>query len=77
MYSDAMTLTHSEHLLIVSGAFENRLREVALNAAAQIGPGREGETVISGNLTRCTVNVPLVGHVGVLWSALTLSEIMA
>jgi hypothetical protein len=63
MYSDAMTLTHSEHLLIVSGAFENRLREV--------------ETVISGNLTRCAVNVPLVGHVGVLWSALTLSEIMA
>ncbi|WP_420863210.1 alpha/beta hydrolase [Algirhabdus cladophorae] len=75
MYSDAVTPTHPERLLVVSGAFEARLREVALTALEQIGPAGEGQTVASNGVTRRAVSAPLVGHVGVLWSAVTLSEI--
>lgn len=77
MYSDAVTPTHPEQLLIVSGAFENRLREVALGAVSQLGPAEEGETVTAGDITRRAVSVPWVGHVGVLWSTATLTEITA
>jgi pimeloyl-ACP methyl ester carboxylesterase len=75
MYSDAVTPTHPKRLLVVSGAFESRLRDVALEAVAQIGPAQEGETVVSGDMTRRAVSAPWVGHVGVLWSSLTLTEI--
>lgn len=77
MYSDAVTQTHPARLLVVSGAMEARLREVALNAVALIGPAREGETVASGVIDRRAVSAPLVGHVGVLWSSVTLSEVTA
>lgn len=76
MYSDALTPTHPKNLLVVSGAFENRLRGVALDAVAQIGPAQEGETVTSGDVMRRAVSAPWVGHVGVLWSPVTLSEIL-
>lgn len=74
MYSDAVTSTHPDRLLIVSGAFESRLRDVALDAVAQIGPAQEGETVRSGDVKRRAVSAPWVGHVGVLWSPQTLTE---
>lgn len=77
MYSEAVTKTHPERLLAVSGAFESRLRDVALNAVAQVGPAREGETVVSGDISRRAISVPWVGHVGVLWSPNTLTEITA
>jgi pimeloyl-ACP methyl ester carboxylesterase len=77
MYSDAVTPTHPEQLLIVSGAFENRLRAIALDAVAQIGPAQEGETVKVDDIARRAASAPLVGHVGVLWSHLTLTEISA
>lgn len=74
MYSEAVTPIHPKRLLIVSGAFESRLRDVALSAVAQIGPALEGETVTSGDMARRAISAPLVGHVGVLWSPITLSE---
>ncbi len=77
MYSDAVTPTHPDRLLVVSGAFENRLRQVALEAVSQIGPAQEGETVTSGDIARRAVSAPMVGHVGVLWSPFTLTEIAA
>lgn len=77
MYSDAVTPTHPERLLVVSGAFENRLRYVALEAVAQIGTANEGKTVQSGDVLRRAVSAPWVGHVGVLWSPFTMSEISA
>lgn len=75
MYSDAVTAEHPRRLLIVSGARETRLREVALQAIAQIDPRAEGETVVQTGVERRAVAAPWVGHVGVLWSATTLTEV--
>lgn len=75
MYSEAVTATHPKRLLIVSGAQETRLREVALDAIAQIGPRAEAETAARGGAERRAVAAPWVGHVGVLWSSAALHEI--
>lgn len=75
MYSDAVTPSHPERLLIVLGAFEGRLRDVALEAVGQIGPAKEGVTTEDAGVVRRAVVAPRVGHVGVLWSRLTLAEV--
>ncbi|MEQ6250309.1 alpha/beta fold hydrolase [Sulfitobacter sp. HNIBRBA3233] len=77
MYSEAVTPAHPARLLIVSGAFESRLRDVALDAVAQLGPAEEGTTITTGETARRAVSAPWVGHVGVLWSRSSLSEIAA
>ncbi|MEL7116060.1 MAG: alpha/beta fold hydrolase [Pseudomonadota bacterium] len=75
MYSEAVTPTSPERLLIVSGAQEGHLRAVGLEAIQQIdAEAGEGQTVIAGNVQRRTVAAPMVGHVGVLYSAATLDE---
>ncbi|WOI57802.1 alpha/beta fold hydrolase [Palleronia sp. LCG004] len=76
MYSDAVTPDAPERLLIVSGAHEGRLREVALDRLRQIDPdGAEGVTVTRGAVERRAVSAPRVGHVGVLYSPVTLREV--
>ncbi|SIS77163.1 Serine aminopeptidase, S33 [Roseivivax lentus] len=75
MYSEAVSASHPERLLIVSGATEGRLRDVALDVVAQIRPAGEGETVTGNGVIRRAVSAPWVGHVGVLWAPLTLTEI--
>lgn len=77
MYSEAVTADFPQRLLIISGAQEGRLREVALEAAALVGPALEGETVTNGAIARRVVVAPLVGHAGVLWSGVTSQEIAA
>ncbi len=77
MYSEAVTPSHPERLLILSGAQETRLRAVALETVAQLGDPAEGETVTQGGITRRAVVAPYVGHVGVLWSPVTLRETAA
>ncbi len=75
MYSDAVTPEFPERLLIVSGALEDRLRQVALERLRQVEPGaEEGETAVEGDVARRAVAAPLVGHVGVLYSRETLEE---
>lgn len=75
MYSEAVTPARPERLLVVSGAREGRLREVALAAARQVTPDvQEGETVRAGGVVRRAVAAPWVGHVGVLWSPAALGE---
>ncbi|WGH79499.1 alpha/beta fold hydrolase [Jannaschia ovalis] len=75
MYSDAVEPGFPERLLILSGAREGRLREVALDRLQQLDPdAAEGETIRAGAVERRAVAAPLVGHVGVLYSATTLSE---
>jgi hypothetical protein len=75
MYSDAVTPEFPEKLLIVSGAWEGRLREVALERLRLVEPdAKEGETVVAGDVARRAVAAPLVGHVGVLYSRTTLQE---
>ena len=77
MYSEAVTQDHPSRLLIVSGAHEERLREIAVDAVAQLGARVEGETVTRDAAERRAVAAPWVGHVGVLWSSVTSSEISA
>lgn len=78
MYSDAVTETEPRRLLVISGAWEARLREVALRAAQLVDPdAREGMTVRAGDVERRAVAAPRVEHVGVLYSAATLVETQA
>ncbi|MBJ3764514.1 alpha/beta fold hydrolase [Maribius pontilimi] len=75
MYSDAVDPQSPERLLVVSGAWEGRLREVALDRVRQVDPDAdEGETVTSEGVARRAVAAPRVGHVGVLYSPTTLRE---
>lgn len=77
MYSEAVTPTHPERLLILSGAQESRLRAVALEVVAQVGQAAENETRAEGDIQRRAAVAPVVGHVGVLWSPVTLRETAA
>jgi hypothetical protein len=75
MYSDAVGPRSPGRLLIVSGAREGRLREVALDRLRQLDPdAAEGETVRADGVMRRAVAAPRVGHVGVLYSPVTLAE---
>ncbi|MEM6939075.1 MAG: alpha/beta fold hydrolase [Pseudomonadota bacterium] len=74
MYSEAVQPQHPEKLLILSGAQEERLRAVALEAVGQLGEAAEGVTLERDGISRRAAVAPWVGHVGVLWSSTTLSE---
>lgn len=75
MYSDTVTAAFPERLLIVSGAWEGRLRDVALRFLRQVdADAQEGETAVSGEVRRRAVAAPGVEHVGVLYSPVTLAE---
>ena len=76
MYSEAVTADFPPSLLIVSGAFEDHLSRVALDAVKQIDPAAgEGDVAIGANTARKSIVAPNVGHVGVLYHAVTLDEI--
>lgn len=76
MYSEAITKTFPQRLLIISGAREAHLRAAGLEALALVdGAADEGETVVSGDVQRRAVVAPNVGHLGVLFSATTLAEL--
>lgn len=75
MYSDTVTATFPDRLLIVSGAWEDRLRAVGLRFLQQVDPAaQEGDTATAGPVTRRAVAAPNVEHVGVLYSPVTLAE---
>ena len=75
MYSDAVTTDEPAHLLILSGATEGRLRDVALDAARLVDPdASEGTTARAEGVSRRAVAVPWVGHVGVLYAPEALGE---
>ncbi len=77
MYSEAVTADTPDRLLIVTGAWERRLRAVALDTLRLVSPdAEEGETAESpttGTLRRAAV-APSVEHVGVLYSPTSLRE---
>jgi pimeloyl-ACP methyl ester carboxylesterase len=69
MFSEAVTATEPARLLAISGQWESRLRQAALDAVHLIDPGAgEGELVRSGDVARLAVVAPGVEHVGVLFS---------
>ncbi|MFK7764960.1 MAG: alpha/beta hydrolase [Roseobacter sp.] len=78
MYSDAITPTFPERLLVLSGAMEHRLRAVGREVVAQLdATASEGETVRAGDVQRRTVSVPNTEHVAVLFSPVTIEETRA
>lgn len=74
MYSEAVTPTHPKRLLVLSGAQETRLREVAMSTLNQVREASEGVTVQRDQVMRRAAVAPYVGHVGVLWSPVTSQE---
>lgn len=78
MFSEAVTAQAPQRLLIISGEWETRLREVARSALQQVEPtAEEGETARAGQVTRRATVSPNVEHVGVLFSAHSLRESLA
>lgn len=74
MYSDAVTARFPERLLIVSGAWEGRLRKVGLRLLHQVDPALgEGETARAEGVLRRAIAAPRTEHVGVLYSPVTLA----
>lgn len=75
MFSEAVTADAPRRLLVISGEWESRLREVALAALQQVDPGaKEGQTAREGEVQRRASVSPNVEHVGVLFSAHSLRE---
>ncbi len=75
MYSEAVSPTFPERLLMISGAWEARLREAALNNMSMVAPdASEGETRGTDGVLRRAVAVPGTEHVAVLFSTVTLRE---
>ncbi len=75
MYSDAVTASFPERLLILSGEWEGRLRDFGLRVLAQVDEAAtEGETAKNGAVLRRAVSVPRTEHVAVLFSPATMQE---
>lgn len=73
MFSEAVTPEAPARLLVISGEWETRLREVALSALRQVDPDAgEDETATAGEVQRRATVSPNVEHVGVLFSAHSL-----
>ncbi len=75
MYSEAVTAAFPQRLLVISGAWEARLRKVGRDVVALVGgEGVEGQTVIRGDVVRRAVSVPATEHVAVLFATPTFEE---
>jgi hypothetical protein len=75
MFSQAVTATEPQRLLVISGQWEGMLRAAALTMARLVDPdAAEGATVTSGDVTRRVVVAPFVEHVSVLYSGTALRE---
>ncbi len=75
MFSEAVSPSSPQRLLIISGQWESRLRELALKALQQVDPQViEGDTAVDGMVLRRAVVAPGVEHVGVLYSAAAINE---
>ncbi|EAQ25292.1 alpha/beta fold hydrolase [Roseovarius sp. 217] len=74
-FSQAVTGTEPDTLLLISGAWEAGLRGFARQAVAMVDPeAGEGQTARSGDVTRRAVVAPLAEHVAVLHSRVGRTE---
>jgi pimeloyl-ACP methyl ester carboxylesterase len=74
-FSQAVTTTEPDNLLLITGAWEAGLRGFAREAVAMVTPGAgEGETVQAEAVTRRAVVAPWAEHVAVLHSRLGRAE---
>lgn len=75
MFSEAVTAREPRRLLAISGEWESRLRDAALNAVRLLESGvGEGQTVEKNGVARRAAIAPHVEHVGVLYSTTALRE---
>lgn len=78
IYSDAVTPQFPERLLVISGEWEARLREVGRAMVAQLdGAGAEDVTVVKDGVMRRAVYAPNTEHVAVLFAVKTMEEARA
>lgn len=78
MYSEAVTPDFPRRLLVISGEWEGRLRDVGREVVAQVsGREIEGETVQAGDVLRRAIYAPGTEHVAVLFDRVTLDETRA
>lgn len=72
-FSGAVTPTKPRNLLMISGAWEGRLRDFGLEAVREVDPeAEEGQVVVAGDLRRAALVAPGVEHVGILYSRTAL-----
>jgi pimeloyl-ACP methyl ester carboxylesterase len=77
-FSQEITGTHPDNLLLLVGAWEPGLREFALEALGMVEPDAvAGQTVAEGSVTRRTVVLPMIEHVSILQSRAGQSEAVA
>ncbi|MFO7757140.1 MAG: alpha/beta fold hydrolase [Roseovarius sp.] len=77
-FSQAVTATEPQNLLLISGAWEPGLRGFAREAVAMVeADAGEGETVRADGVTRRAVVAPLAEHVAVLHSRTGRTEAVA
>ena len=77
-FSQAVTGTEPQNLLLISGAWEPGLRGFARDAVAMVEAGAgEGETVRADGVVRRAVVAPLAEHVAVLHSRAGRAEAVA
>ncbi len=68
-FSDAVTERRPSNLLLISGAWETRLRDIAMGYVRMIDPdAQEGDVVTDGPLRRKAFVAPLTEHVSILQS---------
>ena len=68
-FSRAITATHPQSLLLITGAWEPGLTDFALGAARMVEPpAAAGETVRAGKVARRALLAPMVEHVAILQS---------
>lgn len=68
-FSQAITASHPQNLLLITGVWEPGLRDFALAAAQMVDPAaRYGQTVVAAGVTRQALLAPLVEHVAILHS---------
>ena len=78
MFSEAVTAKAPQRLLVISGEWESRLREVARSAVQQVEADRRRvKPSVHGPVERRATVSPNVEHVGVLFSAHSLRESLA
>lgn len=68
-FSQAVTKTHPQNMLLVAGQWEPHLRAFGVSTLRMLDPeAEEGETVMRGDVTRSARAAPWVEHVSILHS---------
>ncbi|MDJ0821492.1 MAG: alpha/beta fold hydrolase [Paracoccaceae bacterium] len=74
-FSQAITASHPQNLVLIAGTWEAGLRAFSLRAARMVDPAaEEGQTVRAGDVTRRAAPAPFSEHVAILHSRVGKAE---